>query len=108
VKGVVIGDGSGLPILRARCREYGIEDRVLFLGRLPYEELPRYLGLIDVCLSTQTNDLVGQVRTTGKLPLYLAAGRYVLASRVGEAARVLDADMLVDHDGQVDTGYPQR
>ena len=44
---------------------------------------------IDVCLSTQTNDVIGNVRTTGKLPLYLAAGRFVLASRVGEAARVL-------------------
>jgi glycosyltransferase involved in cell wall biosynthesis len=108
VKGVIIGDGSGLPILQARCREYGIADRVLFLGRAPYEELPQRLGLIDVCLSTQTNDLPGQVRTTGKLPLYLAAGRYILASRVGEAARILDEDMLVDYDGNNDPDYPQK
>jgi glycosyltransferase involved in cell wall biosynthesis len=108
VKGVLIGDGSGIPVLRARCREYGVEDRVLFLGRLPYEELPRYLGLMDVCLSTQTNDLVGQVRTTGKLPLYLAAGRYVLASNVGEAARVLGEEMLVEYEGQVDPAYPRK
>jgi glycosyltransferase involved in cell wall biosynthesis len=108
VKGILIGDGSGLAVLRERCRAYGIEDRVLFLGRLPYEELARHLSLIDVCLSTQTNDLVGQVRTTGKLPLYLATGRYILASRVGEAARVLDDDMLVPYDGQLDPGYPER
>ncbi len=108
VKGVVIGEGSGLPILQARCREYGITDRVVFLGRAPYQELPRRLGLIDVCLSTQTNDLPGQVRTTGKLPLYLAAGRYILASRVGEAARILDEEMLVDYDGNNDLGYPQK
>ena len=108
VKGVLIGDGSGLPILRARCQEYGITDRVLFLGRVPYEELPARLGLIDVCISTQTNDLVGQVRTTGKLPLYLAAGRHILASRVGEAARVLDEDMLVDYEGNNDLHYPEK
>jgi glycosyltransferase involved in cell wall biosynthesis len=108
VRGVLVGDGSGIPVLRERCRQYGIEDRVLFLGRVPFAELPRYLGLIDVCLSTQTNDLVGQVRTTGKLPLYLAAGRYVLASRVGEAARVLDDEMLVEYHGQVDPDYPRR
>ena len=65
VKGVIIGDGTGLKYLRARCREYGIEDRVLFLGRVRYEELPRYLSVIDVCLSTQTNDVAGRVRTTG-------------------------------------------
>ena len=30
------------------------------------------------------------------MPLYLAAGRFVLASRVGEAARVLPPEMLVE------------
>ena len=108
VKGVLIGDGSGLAVLKDRCKEYGIADRVVFLGRVPYEEAPQRLGLIDVCLSTQTNDLPGKVRTTGKLPLYLAAGRYILASRVGEAARVLDEEMLVDYDGNNDLAYPQK
>lgn len=108
VKGVVIGDGSGIKHLKARCREYGIEDKILFLGFVPYRQLPRYLNLIDVCLSTQTNDLVGQVRTSGKLPLYLAAGRYVLASEVGEAAFVLDREMLVQYEGVKDEEYPRR
>lgn len=108
VKGVLIGDGSGLPRLRARCREYGIEDKLVFLGHVPHDHLPQYLNAIDVCLSTQTNDLVGQVRTTGKLPLYLATGRYVLASRVGEAALLLDEEMLVEYEGVKDLQYPQR
>jgi glycosyltransferase involved in cell wall biosynthesis len=108
VKGIIIGDGTGLPRLKARCREYGIEDRVLFLGHVPYTQLPRYLNLIDVCLSTQTNDVVGQVRTTGKLPLYLAAGRYILASDVGEASRVLAPEMLVPYEGVRDEQYPRK
>jgi hypothetical protein len=99
VKGIMIGSGSGIPHLKARCREYGIEDKIIFLGHLAFERLPAYVGLIDICLSTQTNDIVGQVRTTGKLPLYLAAGRYVLASKVGEAAIVLQDEMLVDYEG---------
>jgi glycosyltransferase involved in cell wall biosynthesis len=108
VVGILVGGGTGLPHLRERCRRYGIEDRVLFLGQIPYEQLPPYLNLMDVCLSTQTNDLPGRVRTTGKLPLYLATGRYVLASRVGEAARLLDEAMLVDFDGTVDWDYPRK
>jgi glycosyltransferase involved in cell wall biosynthesis len=108
VKGVMIGGGTGIPRLKARCREYGLEDRVLFLGHVPYVELPRYLNLIDICLSTQTNDVVGQVRTSGKLPLYLAAGRYILASEVGEAARVLKPEMLIPYEGVLDERYPQK
>lgn len=108
VVGVVVGAGTGLTHLQERCRFYGIAERVRFLGQLPYEELPRVINALDVCLSTQTNDLVGQVRTTGKLPLYLACGRYVLASRVGEVARVLPEDMLVEYQDSHDTGYPAR
>jgi hypothetical protein len=70
--------------------------------------LPRYLNLFDICLSTQSNDLAGQVRTTGKLPLYTACGRFVLSSQVGEAARVLPADMLVPYAGTKDEKYPER
>jgi len=108
VRGVIIGDGTGIPHLRARCRELHIEDRVTFPGRIPYEMLPSYLNALDVCLSTQSNDLAGQVRTTGKLPLYLACGRRVLASKGGEAALVLCPDMLIDYDGTKDTAYPAR
>jgi glycosyltransferase involved in cell wall biosynthesis len=108
VKGIMIGSGSGIPHLEALCREYEIQDKMIFIGHVPYQELPLYLNLIDVCLSTQTNNLVGQVRTTGKLPLYLAAGRYVLASNVGEAARVLEKEMLVDYVGLKDQEYPQK
>ena len=108
VKGIIIGNGSGIARLKARCQEYGIQAKVLFLGFVPYEELPRYLNLIDVCLSTQTNDLVGQVRTTGKLPLYLATGRHILASDVGEAAHVLEREMLVPYEGVKDEQYPQK
>ena len=86
----------------------GVEDRIVFAGRRPLAELPEILSACDVCLSTQTNDIPGNVRTTGKLPLYLACGRYVLASRVGEAARVLPGEMLVPYEGTVDKEYPSR
>ena len=108
VKGIMIGGGSGIAQLKAWCRQYGIEDRMFFLDQVPYEHLSRYLSLIDVCLSTQTNDVVGNVRTTGKLPLYLATGRFILASNVGEASRVLPEEMLVDYVGVKDEEYPAK
>jgi len=108
VKGLVIGDGSGLAKLKAQCAARGLEGRIVFLGRVPYDNLPGLLNLMDICLSTQTNDLAGQVRTTGKLPLYLACGRFVLASAVGEAGRVLPAEMLAPYNGTKDVEYPAR
>lgn len=108
VRGVIVGDGSGLAHLRERSSALGVGDRLTLAGRRPLGELPALLAGMDVCLTTQTNDLAGNVRTTGKLPLYLATGRYILASRVGEAARVLPDEMLVPYEGVVDRAYPAR
>jgi glycosyltransferase involved in cell wall biosynthesis len=106
--GLVVGDGSGLPVLRQAAKRLGVAGRVHFVGQIPYSALPQYINCMDVCLSTQTNDLVGWVRTTGKLPLFLACGRFVLASRVGEAARILPEEMLVEYVSSFDNTYPSR
>ena len=37
--------------------------------------------------------MIGNVRTTGKLPLYLAAGKFVLASRVGEQLNAVQSEL---------------
>jgi glycosyltransferase involved in cell wall biosynthesis len=108
VKAMLIGDGSGVGHLKRRADELGVADRLVFAGRQPMHDLPSLLGACDVCVSTQTNDLVGNVRTTGKLPIYLACGRFVLASAVGEAARVLPSEMLLPYDGVLDREYPVR
>lgn len=108
VRGLIVGDGPGEERLRKRAAELGVAERIVFAGRVPYERLPALLAAMDVALSTQTDDLVGRFRTTGKLPLYLAAGRYVLASDVGEAKRVLPAEMLVPFEGTSDPRYPMK
>ena len=107
VRGVIIGDGPGLSRLKVLARELGVEDRILFPGRIAYDALPRFLNMIDVCISTQTNDVVGQVRTTGKLPLYMATGRYVLATNVGEATLCLPEEMLIEFNVKRDS-YARR
>lgn len=108
VRGILVGDGDGLPRLREQAESAGVSDRVAFVGRVPLAELPGYLRAMDVCLSTQTNDVPGRVRTTGKLPLYLALGRFVLASDVGEASLVLPPAQRVPYHGLVDRDYPAR
>ncbi len=108
VIGVVIGDGDGQQWLREEAVRRGVSDRLVFTGRIPYAEVPTYLRLFDVALSTQTNNLPGQVRTTGKVPEYMAAGRFILASRVGEAELLLPGEMLLDFNGELDSNYPNR
>jgi len=108
VQCVIIGDGNGRAWLEEKAKALGVWSRIRFCGRIPYGEVPLYLRLLDVALSTQTNNLAGQVRTTGKLPEYMAASCYILASRVGDAEVLLPKGMTLEYHGAVDTGYPLR
>ena len=108
VKAIIIGSGSGEKFLKAKAKEYGIAEKVIFIKRIPYEELPEYINTIDICLSTQSNDINGWVRVTGKLPLYLACARYILSTDVGEAHYVLPQKMLLPFNGNKDLEYPKR
>ncbi|MBD2189098.1 glycosyltransferase [Pseudanabaena mucicola] len=109
IAALLIGDGNGKVILEERARKLGVSDRIKFVGRISYENLSTYICAIDVCISTQSNDIVGMVRTTGKLPLYLAHGRYVIATDVGEAKKVLpNLGCLLPYQGVRDPEHPRR
>jgi glycosyltransferase involved in cell wall biosynthesis len=109
VRALLIGDGDGLQKLEQRALELGVKDKVIFLGRKPRSDLARYLASMDVCISTQSADVVGMVRTTGKLPLYLAHGKYVIATNVGEARNVLESvGRLLPYEGVRDDNHPAR
>jgi GT2 family glycosyltransferase len=109
VSALIVGDGSGRAVLEARARELGVAERCRFVGAVGPERVCEYVCAMDAALSTQTNDLVGQVRTTGKLPLYLACERPVLATHVGEAARLLGPHgWTIPYRGRLDRGYPPR
>lgn len=96
--GIVVGDGPGLEVARRYAEEAGVAGRVRFHGRLPMEQLLDVVCEARWATSWQSNDKAGWVRTTGKLPLLLGAGRAVLATDVGEAAMVLPQRWLVEAD----------
>lgn len=109
VKGLVVGNGTGLDMLKSRTQELGVADRLVYSGRVPYSDLPRYINAMDICLLTQPDSPMSQVRTTGKLPLYLACDRFVIATRVGAAARVLPLQALLPYQGiGRDPDHPAR
>ena len=109
VTAVIVGDGDGLPWLEHRAMELGVAERCRFVGRVDAARVAHFVSAMDVGLSTQSNDRVGAVRTTGKLPLYLACGCPVIASHVGEAGRLLGPlGWTLPYQGVVDRAYPGR
>lgn len=108
LRGLLVGDGTGLDPIRRHAESLGVAQRIQFAGRVPYRDLREWILRMDICLSTQTNDLPGNVRTTGKLPLYLACGKFILASHCGQAGLLLPENMLVEYEGSLDLRYPGK
>jgi|GEM_PF-3215815 2-polyprenyl-3-methyl-5-hydroxy-6-metoxy-1,4-benzoquinol methylase/glycosyltransferase involved in cell wall biosynthesis len=108
IKFAMAGFGPGKAEFLRKVKEYGLESSVIFMGLMPKEKTSEWLSMFDVVLNTQPNDEAFWVRTTGKMPLYLAANRYILTSDVGEAHYILPKEMLIPYHGLVDPGYPAR
>ncbi|MDA8379093.1 MAG: glycosyltransferase [Planctomycetia bacterium] len=107
VSAYIVGDGEGLEFLRLECKRLAVEDKTHFVGRIAYDALPNFLAGMDCCVSTQSNDPIGNARTTGKLVEYIAAGKFILASDVGEAKIILPEIMRIAYNGSYDPEYPK-
>jgi glycosyltransferase involved in cell wall biosynthesis len=94
VKFVFIGDGDLRAPVEAEIAAAGAGDRVLFAGRVPHDEVPAWLDACD-CLVSPTLELPGGTPFFGsptKLFEYLAMGKPVIASRLGQLAEVIVDD----------------
>lgn len=83
VRVLLVGGGPQEAALRAQTRTLGINDRVVFTGRVPHAQVGRYYDLVDVLAyprhAMRLTDLVTPLK-----PLEaMAQGRVLVASDVG-------------------------
>ena len=87
---LLIGDGAERERIESRVADYGIQDRVIFTGMIPNNDVPDYIGSLDVAvLPSFSTD--GFHYSPLKLREFFAAGVPVIASAVGEVQQVIEA-----------------
>jgi len=64
--------------------------RVRFTGQVEHEEVPQYLGAMDICLLPYDQGSEGFYFSPLKLFEYLGCGKAVLAARVGQVEQVIE------------------
>lgn len=84
----IVGDGSELEHLKTLAARKGL-DCVIFHGRKPPEEMPRYYAMADAMLVTLTADRFISLTLPGKVQTYMAAGKPILGAAAGEIPRVI-------------------
>jgi phosphatidylinositol alpha-1,6-mannosyltransferase len=99
---LVVGAGPDFDRLRSLARRKGVEDRVVFAGEVPYEELPAYFRAGDVfAMPCRTRKLGLEVEAFGAVFLQASAvGRPCVAGDSGGAPEaVLDSETGLVVDG---------
>lgn len=87
----IVGDGFALEECKALCKELGVEERVIFYGRLPVERMPKFYEMADAMLVTLSDNKAISYTLPGKVQSYMAAGRPILAAANGEIPVLIEA-----------------
>ncbi len=74
LKILIIGDGEDNERIRAKISELYLEDKVICVGRIEYEDLPSYLLLGDVAVLPFLELDVAEFAFPGKVLQYLSTG----------------------------------
>jgi len=85
---LLVGDGPLRPGFENQIRNAGLQGAVTFAGRIAHQDVPQYLAAMDVAVAPYPI-LDEFYYSPLKLFEYLAAGRPVVASRVGQVAEIL-------------------
>ncbi|GAB1508231.1 glycosyltransferase family 4 protein [Actinophytocola sp. KF-1] len=82
---VFVGAGDTFDEMVALAKRLGIDDVVEFTGRIPDEDLVRYLSTADVCLSPDPHNPLNDVSTMNKVMEYMAMSRPIVSFELTEA-----------------------
>jgi PEP-CTERM/exosortase A-associated glycosyltransferase len=80
---LLVGGGSEGAHLRQLAKQLGIEDKVVFTGRVPHEQVQQYYDLLDVLVYPRLSMRLTELVTPLKPLEAMAQGRVLAASDVG-------------------------
>jgi glycosyltransferase involved in cell wall biosynthesis len=89
----------GVDTYQAKAAELGISDRVIFTGRIPYEEAPAYIALGEVAVAPK----LSLTESAGKLLNYMAAALPTVAYDTPVAREYLGPSGRFAQRGSVDS-----
>ncbi len=88
-KFMVVGDGYRLRELKALTESLGLEPYFVFTGSVPHQDIPSYMAAADICVACFEDNDITRCKSPLKIAEYLAMGKAIVASNVGEVRRMV-------------------
>lgn len=94
---MIVGSGSMVNAIKGYARELHIEEKIIFTGAVAYDKVPEYIAAADICVAVFRDTSVSRCKSPLKIVEYMAMGKAIVASEVGEIKRMLGgAGILVE------------
>jgi glycogen synthase len=87
---MILGDGEDVPAIQAAIRDCAAQNYVLFMGRVPHEEVRRYYSVMDIMVYPRLSNRLTELVTPLKPLEAMALGKPVLASAVGGIRELME------------------
>lgn len=85
---LLVGDGPSRPLYEDKVRKMKLQEAVTFVGGVAHEDVPGFLAAMDVAVAPYPA-VEDFYYSPLKLFEYMAAGRAVVASRIGQVAEII-------------------
>ncbi len=89
VKFLIVGEGFMEPFLKQLVYGLGLEEKVIFTGSIPYRQVPYCVAAASVCVAPFSDTEVTRCKSPLKIAEYLAGGKAIVASNVGEVRKMV-------------------
>jgi L-malate glycosyltransferase len=86
---LIVGEGTAEKKLRALCESHGVENKVKFTGRIPFDEINKYYNMIDVFVNISEYESFGVSVIEA-----MACGIPVVVSNVGGLKEIVRDESL--------------
>ncbi len=90
IRWYLVGDGRAKERLQTLAKSYGVEEDVVFVGRVSEAEANRYVHFADCAYLSFQNNALFNMTLPAKLQTYLACGAPILAAAGGESAGLIN------------------
>ncbi len=85
-----VGDGTCINEMKEYVKNHHLKHIVVFHGRRPVEEMPKYYKLADACLVSLRADNATGLTLPSKVQGYMAAGKPIIGMIDGSAKEVIE------------------
>jgi glycosyltransferase involved in cell wall biosynthesis len=94
IKVVIVGKEGRFEETVQLAKRYGVDDRVIFTGMIPYSQVPKYISAMDVCLMPFKKDAISENAVPLKMFEYMACGKPIVSTRLNAVEKIVGNKIL--------------